>query len=51
MLTVEGLAAGYGESVAVSDVDLHVDDGEAVAVGVEDVAALFAPGPMPDRVE
>jgi branched-chain amino acid transport system ATP-binding protein len=32
MLTVEGLAAGYGESIAVSGVDLHVDDGEAVAV-------------------
>jgi branched-chain amino acid transport system ATP-binding protein len=32
MLTVEGLAAGYGESVAVSDIDLHVDAGEAVAV-------------------
>ena len=32
MLTVDGLAAGYGESLAVSDISLRVDDGEAVAV-------------------
>jgi branched-chain amino acid transport system ATP-binding protein len=32
MLTVEDLAAGYGDSIAVSNVSLHVDEGEAVAV-------------------
>jgi branched-chain amino acid transport system ATP-binding protein len=32
MLQVEGLNAGYGESLAVRDIALHVDDGEAVAV-------------------
>jgi branched-chain amino acid transport system ATP-binding protein len=32
MLTVDGLAAGYGDSIAVSDVSLHVDQGEVVAV-------------------
>jgi branched-chain amino acid transport system ATP-binding protein len=32
MLRVEGLDAGYGDSLAIRDVALHVDDGEAVAV-------------------
>jgi branched-chain amino acid transport system ATP-binding protein len=32
VLTVEGLSAGYDDSVVVQDVSLHVDDGEAVAV-------------------
>jgi len=32
MLTVDDLAVGYGDSIAVSGVSLHVDEGEAVAV-------------------
>ena len=32
VLTVDDLAAGYGDSIAVSGVSLHVDEGEAVAV-------------------
>jgi branched-chain amino acid transport system ATP-binding protein len=32
VLTVDELAAGYGDSIAVSGVSLHVDEGEAVAV-------------------
>ncbi|HSJ45349.1 MAG TPA: ABC transporter ATP-binding protein [Euzebyales bacterium] len=32
MLTVDDLAAGYGESIAVSGVSLHVDEGEVIAV-------------------
>jgi branched-chain amino acid transport system ATP-binding protein len=32
MLKVDNLDAGYGDSVVVHDVTLHVDDGEAVAV-------------------
>jgi branched-chain amino acid transport system ATP-binding protein len=32
MLTVSNLQAGYGDSTVVHDVDLHVADGEAVAV-------------------
>ena len=32
MLRVENLDAGYGESLAIRDIALYVDDGEAVAV-------------------
>jgi branched-chain amino acid transport system ATP-binding protein len=32
VLTVEDLSAGYGDSIVVHDVNLRVDDGEAVAV-------------------